>query len=69
VYVGTAAGDVKAFAAGGCGAATCGAKATVHAGTSVVSSPVVDGGQVLVMATTGAADPAGRLVALGLPAG
>ena len=69
VYVGTSAGDVKAFAAAGCGSATCGVLRTVHVGTSVASSPVVDGGRVLVMATTGAADPAGRLVALGLPAG
>ena len=50
IYVGAAA-TLRAFAAGGCGAATCEPTWTAPLGTSATSSPVVAGGAVYVGGT------------------
>ncbi len=61
VYVGTSDGTVAAFAAGGCGSATCGPLWSQDIGDAISGSPIVHGGTVYAGTTNG------QLVAFRLP--
>jgi hypothetical protein len=52
VYVGGSDGGITAFAAAGCGAATCGPLWSDNVGSAVSGSPVIDRGTLFVGGST-----------------
>jgi outer membrane protein assembly factor BamB len=65
VYTGAADGNARAFATGGCGAATCDDLWSATTGEPIVAAPVVSGAQLYVLSATDL--DAGRLIAFALP--